>query len=104
MGRVTFKQGKTAQGIVVAVLVLSVLGGAFNPMLDKNADSLTKLTDMRSDYSSSEDKVYYYQIIDGKNHYMTYDTFSEFFTEYDNPSNRMALTVFPIIGRVLKLD
>jgi len=64
--------------------------------LDKNADTLTQLTDMRSDYSESEGKPYYVQVENGKNHYITEKEFSDFLEKYDNPTDKMVLTVIPI--------
>ena len=64
--------------------------------LEKNADALTQLTDMRSDYSPSEEKPYYVQIVDGKNHYISEEVFSDFFAMYDDPPNKMKVTFIPI--------
>jgi len=64
--------------------------------LDKNSGTLTQLTDMRSDYSFSEEKPYFIQIVDGKNHYISEQEFWDFLMMYDNPPNRMKLTFFPI--------
>jgi len=68
--------------------------------LDKNADTLTELTDIRSDYSFSEEKSYFIQIINGKNHYISEDDFWNLLGMYDNPSNPMKLTVIPISNRL----
>jgi len=64
--------------------------------LDKHADTLTELTDIRSDYSFSEDKPYFFQIVDGKNHYISKDEFWNLSEMYKNPSTPMKLTVIPI--------
>lgn len=64
--------------------------------LDKNADALTELTDIHSDYSDSEGKPYFVQVVDGKNHYITEKEFRTFWEEYENPSETMQLTVTPI--------
>jgi hypothetical protein len=64
--------------------------------LDKNADTLTQLTDMRSDYSMSEGKPYYIQIIDGRNNYISEQVFWDFDEIYNNPPNKMKLTSIPI--------
>ncbi len=63
---------------------------------DKNADSLTELTDIRSDYSSSEEKPYYIQIIEGRNHYISEQEFDDYLTLYANPPERMKLTCIPV--------
>jgi hypothetical protein len=64
--------------------------------LNNNADTLTELTDIRSDYSFSEEKPYFIQIVNGKNHYISEDEFWNLLVMYENPSNPMKLTVFPI--------
>lgn len=64
--------------------------------LDKNADTLTELTDMRSDYSFSEEKPYFYQVVDGKNHYITENEFWDFLEKYDKPSKLMRVSFIPI--------
>lgn len=65
--------------------------------LDRNADKLTKLTEMFSDYSSSEEKSYFVQVVNGKNHYITEKEFWNFREEYENPAKIIKLTVFPIV-------
>jgi hypothetical protein len=64
--------------------------------LDRNADTLTQLTDMRSDYSFPEEKPYYIQVMDDRNHYISQQEFFDFCIMYDNPPNRMKLTFIPI--------
>jgi hypothetical protein len=64
--------------------------------LEVNADTLTQLTDIHSDYSVSAGKSYYVQVVDGKNRYITYEEFENFIKEYDNPSQIMKLAVIPI--------
>ncbi len=65
--------------------------------LDKNADMLTQLTDMRSDYSYLEEKPYFFQVMEGRNHYISEQEFFDFYKMYDNPSERMKLTFIPIV-------
>jgi len=64
--------------------------------LDKNANTLTQLTAMSSDYSVSEGKPYYVQVVNGETHYIPEDEFWDFCESYENPSNKMKLTVIPI--------
>lgn len=64
--------------------------------LDKNSDVLTKLTDIQSDYSQSEGKPYYIQVIDGKNCYISEQEFFDFCNLYYNPPKRMNLVFIPI--------
>ena len=64
--------------------------------LDNNADILTQLTDIRSDYSISDDKPYYFQVLDGKTHYISEEDFFGFCDMYRYPQNRMKLTFIPI--------
>ena len=64
--------------------------------LGKKSDALTELTDIRSDYSDSEGIPYYYQVIEGKNHYISEQEFDNFHRIYNDPPERMKLTVFPI--------
>jgi len=65
-------------------------------VFDKNADTLTQLTDMRSDYSATERKPYYMQVLNDKNHYITEKEFFDYCKKYDNPSDKMKLTVIAI--------
>ena len=64
--------------------------------LDKNADTLTELTDIRSDYSFSDEKPYYVQVVDGEDQYISEDEFWNLLEMYDNPPDPMKLTVIPI--------
>jgi hypothetical protein len=64
--------------------------------LEKNADALTQLTDIYSDYSFAEEKPYYVQVIEGRNHDISQQEFSDFVEMYHNPPERIKLTVFPI--------
>ena len=65
--------------------------------LDKNSNTLTELTNIRSDYSFLEEKPYYFQVMDGRNHYIPYQEFFDFCMMYDNPPDRMKLTFIPIV-------
>jgi len=71
--------------------------------LDKNADTLIQLTDMRSDYSFSEEKPYYFQVIEGRNHYISEQDFFDFCKMYDAPPERMKLTFIPITSNLMEL-
>jgi hypothetical protein len=64
--------------------------------LYENASALTQLTEIKSDYSASEGKPYYIQVINGRNHYISEEEFMGFWEMYRNPSDRMKLTVMPI--------
>ena len=64
--------------------------------LDKNADTLTELTFFKSDYSMSDEKPYFVQVVNGRNRYITEQEFSNVFEEYMNPLGTMNLTVIPI--------
>ncbi|MCC8122752.1 MAG: hypothetical protein LIO58_04345 [Oscillospiraceae bacterium] len=64
--------------------------------LNQNADTLTQLTDMRSDYASADEKSYYFQIVEGRNHYISAQEFAEYCERYDNPPEKFRLTVMPI--------
>jgi|LSQX01.1.fsa_nt_gb hypothetical protein len=64
--------------------------------LDKNADALTQLTDIHSDYSDLEEKPYYVQVVDGRNRYIAERTFWDFYEEYGNLPETMELTIIPI--------
>ena len=59
-------------------------------------DNLTQMTDIRSDYSQSEDRPYYFQVVDGKNHYISMQEFFELSTIYDNPPTIMKMAFIPI--------
>ena len=63
----------------------------------KNEYTLTQLTDIRSDYSASEGKPYYFQIVNDKNHYITEIEFYSYFEKYYNPSDKISLTVIAIV-------
>jgi len=67
--------------------------------LDRNADNLTQLTDIRSDYSSSAQKAYYIQTINDRNTYIPERTFMALLKKYENPSKPMRLTFIPIETR-----
>ncbi len=64
--------------------------------LDKNADTLTQLTDIHSDYSLSEEKVFFVEVVDNRDHYITEKSFWDFYEEYYSPSETMELTIIPI--------
>ncbi len=64
--------------------------------LDAHANSLTELTDIHSDYSDLEQKAYYVEVLDGKNHYITKQKFQDLREKYENPPERMKLKPFPI--------
>jgi bla regulator protein BlaR1 len=64
--------------------------------LDKDADALTQLTDMRSDYSEVEQKPFYIQVVNGKEEPITDTTFWDFHDKYENPSDLMKLTVIDV--------
>jgi len=66
--------------------------------LDKNTDSLTLLTDMRSDYAELDGEYYsyYVKVVNGKNQYITKKEFWEYCDNYNNPPKPMELKVFPI--------
>ena len=64
--------------------------------LDKNADTLTQLTDIYSDYSASEEKIVFIQVVDDRNDYITEESFWDFYEKYDSPSETMELTIIPI--------
>ena len=64
--------------------------------LDKNADTLTMLTSMGSDYSQADEKPYYYQEVNGRIRYITEEEFLVFLEKYDNPSRMMELRPIPI--------
>lgn len=64
--------------------------------LDKNADTLTQLTDIRSDYSNSEGKPYFIEVIEGKDHYISEQEFYELCKIYGNPPERIKLAFIPI--------
>lgn len=64
--------------------------------LEKNADTLTKLTDLRSDYSEANEKPYYAQVVNGKNQYISEEEFSDSFEKYSAPPEILELEVFPI--------
>ena len=71
-------------------------GGAANTYLssfclDKNADTLTQLTDIYSDFSDVEEKIYYSEVVDNTSNYITEESFWNFYEEYDNPSEKMKL-------------
>jgi hypothetical protein len=66
--------------------------------LGKNADTLTQLSFMGSDYSQSDEKPFYYQEVNGRNRYISEREFDDFLEKYIHPSKTMELTVFPIAG------
>ena len=64
--------------------------------LDKIADALTQLTDIHSDFSDSEGRPYYVQVVGGRNHYIAEESFWDFYEEYGNLPETMELTIIPI--------
>lgn len=64
--------------------------------LDKKADTLTQLTDIHSDYSDSEGKPYFVQVVDGRNRYITEEVFWDLYEQYDNLPETIDLTIMPI--------
>ena len=64
--------------------------------LYENADALTQLTAINSDYSNLDEKPYYFQIVDGRNHYISEDGFRRFLETYLDPPEKMKLTFIPI--------
>jgi hypothetical protein len=66
--------------------------------LNENSAELTPLTNMSSDLTIINEKYYsyFYQVVDGRNRYISEDEFWDFCEEYENPSNPMILTVISI--------
>lgn len=64
--------------------------------LDKKADKLTQLTDIRSDYSASENKAYFVQVTEGKNHYISQAEFDKWCELYGAPPDVMQWNFIPI--------
>ena len=64
--------------------------------LEENAYTLTQLTSMSSDYSQIEERAYYIQVVDNRNHFITEDEFWDFFEKYNDPSDPMKLKVISI--------
>ena len=78
-------------------------GGAANTYLssyrlDRNANTLTGLTFMGSDYSQSDDKPYYYQEENSRYRYITEEEFLNFLEICDNPLKIIELRAVPIAG------
>lgn len=67
-------------------------------VLDKKADTLTQLTDIHSDYAVYEEKPFYIQVVGDQDHNITEEEFWDFYEEYDNPPEKMELTIIPING------
>jgi len=66
--------------------------------LGRYADALTQLTNIHSDYSDSEEKAYYVQVINGRNHYITKQKFLALAKRYENPSTPMKFAFIPIVA------
>ena len=64
--------------------------------LEANADTLTLLTSMGSDYSSEDNMPYYVKIVDGKRSFIPQSEFWDYSSMYSDPPNPMKLTVIPI--------
>lgn len=64
--------------------------------LDTNTGNLIQLTDIQSGYSASENKTFFFQMMDGKKHYISEQEFENFLMIYDNPPNKMNLTILTI--------
>ncbi|MDL2216920.1 hypothetical protein LJB81_04250 [Desulfovibrio sp. OttesenSCG-928-M14] len=76
-------------------------GGASNTYLSsftlaKNTGKLLQMTDIQSGYSASENKAFFIQMVDGEKQYISEQEFEKKYTMYDNPPNRMYLTI-PIV-------
>jgi len=92
-----------SRGVIAADGIIHYVGSggaSYNYLssyrLDKNADTLTELTSMGSDYSQADDKEYFYQEVNGKIHYITEKEFWDFYEKYDSPLKKMELKVIPI--------
>jgi len=67
-------------------------------ILEKNADTLTQLTNIRNDYSIIENNLYFIEIVNGKNCYITEQEFVEFLMIYSDPPHRMKMKSIPIVS------
>ena len=65
--------------------------------LKKNADSLTLLREMKSDFSQEAGKAYFIETINEKSHFISEKTFDDFWELCTDTPARMQVKVYPIV-------